>query len=90
MASKPDAYFVYILLCRDGTYYTGYSHHPEKRFLEHKKGRGARYTRMYKPTRIVYVEELRTRSAAMRREREIKTLNHEKKRMLIATSSLEQ
>ena len=89
MAGKTEAYFVYILLCMDGSYYTGYSHHPEKRFIQHKKGQGARYTRMYAPTKIVYLQKLQTRSAAMKREREIKTLNHEEKGILIATSYLE-
>jgi putative endonuclease len=49
----------------------------------HKKGRGARYTRMHEPEKLVYVEPFESRSEAMRRERKIKTLSHNKKQKLI-------
>ena len=81
------SYYVYVLLCGDGSYYTGYSSNPALRLVEHMKGRGARYTRMHKPRKIVYMERLRTRSSAMRREREIKALTHEEKRSLAETTS---
>jgi putative endonuclease len=81
--SKRDSYYVYILLCADGSYYTGYSNNPANRFTEHSKGRGARYTRMHKPSGIAYLQSLKTRSAAMKRERQIKTFTHEQKRNLI-------
>ena len=77
------AYSVYVLLCDDGSYYTGYSDNVKSRFERHKKGHGARYTRMHKPKRIIYVEEFRTRRAAIKREQQIKTLGHEQKRELV-------
>jgi putative endonuclease len=80
---RRDLYYVYILLCADGSYYTGYSNNPTNRFIEHSKGRGARYTRMHKPNGIAYLQSLKTRSEAMRRERQIKTFTHEQKRNLI-------
>lgn len=49
----------------------------------HKKGRGARYTKMHEPEKLVYVEEFESRAEAMRRERQIKTLSHNKKQQLI-------
>ena len=55
----------------------------EKRFDMHKKGRGARYTRMHEPEKLVYVEPFESRGEAMKRERKIKTLSHNKKRQLI-------
>lgn len=82
-----DAYFVYVLLCNDGSYYTGYSNDPTNRFIRHVKGRGARYTRMHKPSSIVYLQALKTRSAAMKRERQIKSLTHEQKSHLIGERS---
>jgi putative endonuclease len=84
---KPDSYYVYILLCADGSYYTGYSNNPANRFIEHSKGRGARYTRMHKPNGIAYLQSLKTRRAAMRRERQIKTFTHEQKRNLIESTA---
>ena len=76
-------YHVYILLCEDGSYYTGYAKDVKYRFEQHKKGRGARYTRMLKPEKIVYMEEFNSRSDAMKREQEIKSLSHNQKQRMI-------
>jgi len=81
------SYYVYILRCKDGSYYTGHAKDVEKRFEMHKKGRGARYTRMHEPEKLVYMEEFESRSEAMRRERRIKTLSHNKKQQLINNNS---
>lgn len=77
------SYYVYILRCKDGSYYTGHAKDVEKRFEMHKKGRGARYTRMHEPEKLVYLEEFESRGDAMKRERQIKTLSHNKKQQLI-------
>jgi putative endonuclease len=83
-------YFVYILLCQDGSFYTGYTKNLDKRILLHVNGRGARYTKMHSPIRIAHVEEFSTRSEAMKRERVIKKLNHQQKSDLsIKDKSLE-
>jgi len=79
-------YYVYILLCENGSYYTGYTKNVESRFKQHKKGLGARYTRMHKPKKIVYVEECPTLGEAIRRERAIKLLSHVKKQKLSVTT----
>jgi putative endonuclease len=73
------SYYVYLLLCDDGSYYTGYTSKLASRLHRHKRGQGARYTRMRRPKRIVYVERFGTRRAAMRRERQIKALSHNQK-----------
>jgi putative endonuclease len=75
-------YYVYILLCKDGSYYTGYAEDVKRRVRLHKKGKGARYTRMNKPEKIVYVEEFNSRNEAMKRERLIKSFSHSKKQRL--------
>ena len=75
-------HYVYILLCKDGSYYTGYARNVKRRVKRHKKGQGARYTKMHEPEKIVYVEEFDSRSEAMKREREIKSFSHCKKRQL--------
>jgi len=80
-------YYVYILRCKDGSYYTGHAKDVEKRFEMHKKGRGARYTRMHEPEKLVYIEQFESRGEAMRRERRIKTLSHNKKQQLINNNS---
>ena len=76
------AYYVYVLLCEDGSYYTGHAKDVEFRFRQHKRGVGARYTRMHRPVRVAYVEEFGSRGAAVRRERAVKRLSHEGKRRL--------
>jgi predicted GIY-YIG superfamily endonuclease len=75
-------YYVYILRCKDGSYYTGHAKNVKRRVKQHIKGQGARYTRMHETEKIVYVEEFNSRSAAMKREREIKGLSHNKKQRL--------
>ena len=76
-------YYVYILLCKDGSYYTGYAKDVKRRVEQHRKGQGARYTRMREPEKLVYVEECNSRGEAMKREREIKSLSHSKKQRLV-------
>ena len=76
-------YYVYILLCEDDSYYTGHGTDVKYRFEQHKKGRGARYTKMHKPEKIVYIEVFDSRSEAMKREREIKSLSHGQKQQLV-------
>lgn len=72
-------WFVYILLCEDKSLYTGSSNDIQKRFFDHKNGKGGRYTRSHKPVRLVYSEQLSTKSEALKREREIKNWSREKK-----------
>jgi putative endonuclease len=72
-----------MLLCTNGSFYTGYTKDLETRTHLHQTGKGARYTKIHKPQKIVYYEEHTTRSLAMKREREIKKLNHQQKQTLI-------
>ena len=85
--NKKKSYYVYLLLCDDGSYYTGYTNNVASRLERHKKGYGARYTRMRKPKRIVYVEEFKTSGAASKRERQIKALSHKEKYDLVTICS---
>jgi putative endonuclease len=75
--------YVYIVECVDGTLYTGWTVNVEQRVKVHNAGRGARYTRMHGPVKLVYVEELPDRVAAQKRELEIKRWPREKKLKLI-------
>jgi len=74
--------FCYIVECADGTYYTGWAIDPEKRVQVHNKGRGAKYTKMRLPVKLVYVEEQPDRTTAMKRERAIKKMTRERKQKL--------
>ncbi len=72
-------YYVYILLCKDKSLYTGISNNPEKRFIDHKNGKGGRYTRSHKPSKIIHLEKYQNKSDALKRENEIKSWNREEK-----------
>lgn len=74
--------YCYIVECADGTYYTGWTTDPARRVKMHNAGRGAKYTRMRRPVKLVYMEEQPDRTTAMKRERAIKTLSREKKMKL--------
>ena len=76
-------YFVYILLCADGSFYTGSTNDVEKRFKNHLNGKGARYTQSHKPIKIIYKEKFSTKSKALKREVEIKKLTKKKKEDLV-------
>lgn len=78
-------FFVYILQCRDNTYYTGYTNDIDKRIKVHNEGKGSKYTRSRLPVKLVYLEKLETKSAAMQREIAIKKLKHLEKKLLAET-----
>lgn len=78
------AYCVYILRCRDGSLYTGSAKDLVRRLAAHRSGKGAKYTRSRLPVELVYQEAAPDRSAALRREAEIKRLTRPQKLALIA------
>ena len=64
--------YVYMVRCADGTLYTGWTTDVPRRVAEHNAGRGAAYTRQRGPVTLVYSEAQPSRSAALRREEQIK------------------
>ena len=73
------AHHVYVLECADGTLYTGYTTDVDRRVKEHEDGNGAKYTRGRTPVTLLHVETFASRSAALRREYEIKRKSREEK-----------
>jgi putative endonuclease len=76
-------FYVYILLCIDGSFYTGYTTNLNERTRLHANGKGFRYTKMHKREKIAYVELFNSRTKAMKRERAIKKMTHQQKLNLI-------
>lgn len=77
-------YYTYIVRCRDGSFYTGYTTNLGKRLAEHNDGRsGAKYTRSRRPVELVYYESFGTRHEAMSREALVKQLSHRQKAEII-------
>jgi putative endonuclease len=77
-------YFVYILSCADGTLYTGITNDVENRIAAHNDGKASKYTRCRRPVALAFKEACGDRSAALRRELELKKLTREAKLRLIA------
>ena len=75
--------YTYILECKDGTYYTGWTNNLEKRLKDHNDGKGAKYTRSRLPAELVYWEIAANRADALRREAAIKALRRTEKLQLI-------
>ena len=76
-------YFVYVIQCGDGTLYTGIAKDVDRRFVEHKTGKGAKYTRARKVVQVLYSEKYESKSKALKREAQIKGWRREKKLNLI-------
>lgn len=77
--------YTYMLLCADGTYYTGWTNQIRKRIQAHNSGKGAKYTKGRGPLKLVYLEISDTKEAAMKREAAIKKLTRREKEALIQT-----
>lgn len=77
------SWYVYILECRDGTYYTGITDNLPRRLAAHNDGRGAKYTRGRGPVTLLYRESCPDKSMALRREIQIKRLTRREKEELI-------
>lgn len=75
-------WFVYLIECLDGSLYTGAATDVARRFDEHRRGRGARYTRSHPPLALRAVIACTDRSEALRREWAIKRLPVAAKREL--------
>ena len=66
------ACFTYLLLCADGTYYTGWTTDPEQRLATHNAGKGAKYTRGRRPVKLLHAWAFETKSEALKFERWLK------------------
>jgi len=75
--------YVYIVKCKDNTFYTGFTTDIERRITEHNNGVGSKYTKGRRPVKLVYLEEYDTKGEALSREYEIKTFTRSKKIKLI-------
>ena len=84
-AAEACVWSLYILECRDGSFYTGVSTDIDRRFREHQKGTASRYTRTHLPVAIVYREECGSRSAALSRECVVKSLSRTDKEELVSS-----
>ena len=87
-SDKICMYFVYLIECQDKAIYTGITTDLQRRFKEHKEKIGGHYTKAHPVKKILYTEQFTTRSAALKREAQIKKLSRQKKLGLIKKNSL--
>ena|SRR3990167_8755811 len=81
-------YWVYMLYCKNNTYYTGYTNDLAKRYQAHLNGTASKYTRSFKPLHVAQCWQITgDKSFAMQIERTIKKLSREKKEKIIARPS---
>lgn len=75
--------YTYIVKCKDGSLYTGWTNNLEKRIRDHNEGKGAKYTKSRRPVVLAYYEEFQTKEEAMRREYAIKKMGRKEKEKLL-------
>jgi len=85
--AEEEIYYVYILRCRGGSLYTGWTNDLAKRIEAHNKGQGAKYTKGRGPVELIYHEEYSNKSEALKREYAIKRFSKAQKLELIQKSS---
>lgn len=73
-------FYIYILKCNDGTYYTGHTDNIEKRLAEHMSNSYKCYTSTRLPIELVYLENFTSRYETLEAERKIKKWGKEKRR----------
>jgi putative endonuclease len=80
-------HYFYVLECSDGSYYAGYTVDINERLKKHNNGKGAKYTRGRTPVRLLYSEEFKTKSDALKMEISFKKLPRKAKEQYISSES---
>ncbi len=81
---KSEPWFLYILECSDGSFYTGVTKDVDRRLSEHNAGKASKYTRLRLPVRLRYTEKCAGRTEALVRECQVKALPRAKKEALVS------
>ncbi|MFC1599500.1 GIY-YIG nuclease family protein [Patescibacteria group bacterium] len=80
-------YYAYLARCNDDTLYAGYTNDLKEREAKHNEGKGAHYTKIRRPIKIVYSEEFVNRADAMKREWQLKHMKKQEKENLIISNA---
>ena len=68
-----ENWYVYVILCDNGSLYKGHTNNLERRYNEHVTGIGAKHTKIHKPVKIVYQETVSSLDEAVKREKYLKS-----------------
>lgn len=85
--ASPVSAFVYLIRCRDGSLYCGWTTDVQRRLRAHRSGHGSRYVAQRLPAELVLVQPMDDRSAALREEARIKRLTRAQKLELVASGA---
>ncbi|MBF7093981.1 GIY-YIG nuclease family protein [Streptococcus sp. HF-1907] len=77
--------YMYVVRCADDTLYTGYTTDLERRIKTHNAGKGAKYTRVRRPVKLIYSESFASKNQAMSAEATFKRKTRKQKLDYIAT-----
>lgn len=80
--SEVKWWYVYILECKDGSYYTGITNNLDKRMSQHNDGTGSKYVRSHGVRALIWYTKCLNRSSASKLEYAIKQLTHKQKKEL--------
>lgn len=87
---RSGRFYVYIVECADGTYYTGYTPDIENRLKLHNHGKGAKYTRDRRPVKLVWSKEYKYFKPAFVTEKRIKELTRKQKEKVVNGKRLDK
>ena len=82
------AFFVYLLQCRDDSFYCGWTNDLEKRLKAHNAGTASKYTKSRRPVKLAYSENVKDKSSALKREYQIKQLSRREKEILVTSKAV--
>lgn len=77
-------HYFYVLKCRDGSFYGGYTNNLRRRIEMHNSGKGAKYTRGRTPVELLYHQVFSNKSDALKAEWEFKSWSRKKKEQFLS------
>jgi putative endonuclease len=87
----PQTWYVYFLRCNDNSLYAGITTDINRRLHEHNHSKlGAKYTRAKRPVTLAFLEESPDKSAASKREYQLRKLTKSKKEQLVSASPIQK
>ena len=84
-----NRHYFYVLQCKDGSFYAGYTNNIEERIRKHNAGKGAKYTRAKRPVTLLHFEEYETKTEAMQAEYRFKQLKRSEKEKVVGMEGKE-
>jgi len=76
-------YYVYLIQCQNGSFYTGATSNLKRRLAEHRTKSGGWHTKLYRGIKLLHTEKYSTKKEALKREKQIKGWRRDKKLNLV-------